>query len=98
MPVSPTYSFGHDLGRLGYALDLTRPSLVYAGDAARYAPALEFVKAKAPGTPTIAGAEFSELLRDVDEASGRGTASGNQRRHDCKDLADLGIHRTPQRA
>ncbi len=69
VPVSPTYSFGHDLGRLGYALDLTRPSLVYAGDAARYAPALEFVKAKAPGTPTIAGAEFSELLRDVDEAT-----------------------------
>ncbi len=25
VPVSPTYSFGHDLGRLGYALELTRP-------------------------------------------------------------------------
>jgi feruloyl-CoA synthase len=67
VPVSPTYSFGHDLGRLGYALELTRPSLVYAGDALRYAPALEYVKVNVPGTPTIAGAEFSELLQNVDE-------------------------------
>src|ERR1700684_3422827 len=58
VPVSPTYSFGHDLGRLGYALQLTQPSLVYAGDAARYAAALDYVKRKAPGTPTIAGSEF----------------------------------------
>ena len=69
VPVSPTYSFGHDLGRLGYALELTRPSLVYAGDAARYAPALEYVKAKAEGAPTIAGDEFAELLQSVDEAA-----------------------------
>jgi feruloyl-CoA synthase len=69
VPVSPTYSFGQDLGRLGYALDLTQPSLVYAGDAMRYGPALEYVKVKAPGTPTIAGAEFSELLQNVDEAA-----------------------------
>ena len=68
VPVSPTYSFGHDLGRLGYALELTRPSLVYAGDAVRYAPALEYVKARAPGM-TIAGGEFSELLQTVDEAA-----------------------------
>jgi feruloyl-CoA synthase len=66
VPVSPTYSFGQDLGRLGYALDLTQPSLVYAGDALRYAPALEYVKAHAPGALTIAGPEFSELLRTVD--------------------------------
>jgi feruloyl-CoA synthase len=69
VPVSPTYSFGRDLGRLGYALDLTRPSLVYAGDAVRYAPALEYVKAHAPGSVTIAGNEFSELLKTVDEAA-----------------------------
>ena len=69
VPVSPTYSFGHDLGRLGYALELTRPSLVYAGDSLRYAPALEYVKTKAPGTGTIAGNEFSELLQSVDEAA-----------------------------
>jgi feruloyl-CoA synthase len=69
VPVSPTYSFGRDLGRLGYALDLTQPSLVYAGDAVRYAPALEYVKAKSPGILTIAGNEFSELLRTVNEAA-----------------------------
>ena len=69
VPVSPTYSFGHDLGRLGYALELTLPSLVYAADAARYAPALEYVKAKTRGTVTIAGDEFSELLHTVDEGA-----------------------------
>jgi feruloyl-CoA synthase len=67
VPVSPTYSFGQDLGRLGYALDLTQPSIVYAVDAGRYGPALEYVKAKAPGALTIAGAEFAELLQSVDE-------------------------------
>lgn len=66
VPVSPTYSFGQDLGRLGYALELTQPSLVYAGDAARYAPALEYVKAKSPNSLTIAGEQFSELLQTVD--------------------------------
>jgi feruloyl-CoA synthase len=67
VPVSPTYSFGQDLGRLGYALELTQPALVYAGDAARYAPALEYVKA--PGRLTIAGGEFADLLREVDVAA-----------------------------
>jgi feruloyl-CoA synthase len=69
VPVSPTYSFGHDLGRLGYARELTQPSLVYAGDPVRFAPALEYVKAQAPGTVTIAGDEFSELLQTVDAAA-----------------------------
>jgi feruloyl-CoA synthase len=69
VPVSPTYSFGQDLGRLGYAMELTQPSLVYAGDAVRFAPALEYVKAKAPGIATIAGNEFAELLKTVDEAA-----------------------------
>jgi feruloyl-CoA synthase len=69
VPVSPTYSFGHDLGRLGYALQLMQPALVYAGDAARYAPALEHVKANAPGIATIAGDAFSELLHTVDAAA-----------------------------
>jgi feruloyl-CoA synthase len=69
VPVSPTYSFGRELGRLGYALELTQPSLVYAGDAVRYAPALEYVRVKAPGTATIAGPEFSDLLQNVDEAA-----------------------------
>ncbi len=69
VPVSPTYSFGQDLRRLGYALQLTRPSLVYAGDAVRYAPALEYVKTQAPGTATIAGDEFIELLQTLDAAA-----------------------------
>jgi feruloyl-CoA synthase len=69
VPVSPTYSFGHDLGRLGYALDLTQPSVVYAGDALRYAPALQYVKANAPDALTIAGTEFSQLLRSVDQVA-----------------------------
>jgi feruloyl-CoA synthase len=69
VPVSPTYSFGNDLGRLGYALELTQPSVVYAGDAARYAPALQYVKAKAPEALTIAGQEFSGLLQTVDEGA-----------------------------
>jgi feruloyl-CoA synthase len=67
VPVSPTYSFGNDLSRLGYALEMTAPALVFAGDAIRYAAALEYVKA--PGRRTIAGDQFSELLRDVDEAA-----------------------------
>ncbi|HSZ09446.1 MAG TPA: AMP-binding protein [Steroidobacteraceae bacterium] len=65
VPVSPTYSFGTDLGRLGYALELAAPALVYAGDAVRYAGALEYVKAR--GGRTITGERFSELLRDVDK-------------------------------
>jgi feruloyl-CoA synthase len=67
VPVSPTYSFGNDLSRLGYAVALTEPALVYAGDAVRYAAALEYVKAQ--GRQTIAGGQFSELLRDIDEAA-----------------------------
>jgi feruloyl-CoA synthase len=69
VPVSPTYSFGHDLGRLGYAVDLVQPSLVYAGDSVRFAPALEYVKARAPGIVTLAGNEFCGLLQTVDEAA-----------------------------
>ncbi|HEX3396123.1 MAG TPA: AMP-binding protein [Steroidobacteraceae bacterium] len=69
VPVSPTYSFGHDLGRLGYALELTQPSLVYAGDAVRYAPALAYATAKIPGIHAIAGNEFSALLQSIDEAA-----------------------------
>jgi feruloyl-CoA synthase len=69
VPVSPTYSFGKDLERLGYALNLAQPSLVYAGDAVRYGAALEYVKAKAPGTITIAGEKFTELLQTVDAAA-----------------------------
>src|SRR6202021_1934025 len=65
VPVSPTYSLAPALGRLGYALELAAPALVYAGDAVRYGGALEYVKAR--GGRTIAGDRFSELLREVDE-------------------------------
>jgi feruloyl-CoA synthase len=64
VPVSPTYSFGRDLQRLGYALELTQPSLVFAHDAHRYGAALEF--AEAPGRRILSGDDFPELLRDVD--------------------------------
>jgi feruloyl-CoA synthase len=67
VPVSPTYSFGNDLSRLGYALELIEPGLVYAQDAARYADALKY--ANAPGRSLLAGEQFPELLRDVDEAA-----------------------------
>ncbi len=67
VPVSPTYSFGGDFARLGYALELIQPALVYAGDAQRYAAALEY--AKAPGRRIISGAEFSVLLSEVDDAA-----------------------------
>ncbi len=67
LPVSPTYSFGRDLSRLAYALDLAEPSLVYAGDAVRYAAALEY--AQASGSQVISGADFDVLLREVDDAA-----------------------------
>jgi feruloyl-CoA synthase len=67
VPVSPTYSFGRELSRLGYAVELTQPSIVYAGDANRYAPALDYVKA--PGRLTITDNDFSDLLLEVDEAA-----------------------------
>ena len=67
VPVSPTYSFGHDLDRLKYALDLTEPALVFALDANRYGAALEL--AKAPGRRVLSGADFPELLSEVDEAA-----------------------------
>src|ERR1700685_3115436 len=60
VPVSPTYSFGRDLSRLPFALRLAEPSLVYAGDAVRYAAALEY--AQAHGRQVISGGEFNVLL------------------------------------
>jgi len=67
IPVSPTYSFGSDLSRLGYALDLAEPALVYAEDGARYSAALEY--AHGHGRRTLSGGDFSELLREIDEAA-----------------------------
>lgn len=67
VPVSPTYSFGRDLSRLAYALDLAEPSLVYAGDAVRYAAALGY--AQAQGRQVISGGDFEVLLQEVDAAA-----------------------------
>jgi len=66
-PVSPTYSFGGDLSRLGFALQLLTPSLIYAGDATRYAAALDY--AQAPGRRMISDADLPELLAEVDAAA-----------------------------
>lgn len=67
VPVSPTYSSGGDLSRLGYALELIEPGLIYAQDRSRYATALEFVAA--PGRKIICSDQFTELLHEVDEAA-----------------------------
>jgi feruloyl-CoA synthase len=67
VPVSPTYSFGQDLSRLGYALQLTEPALVFAQDADRYAAALRL--ARAQGRRVIAGNDFSRMLLEIDEAA-----------------------------
>jgi len=67
VPVSPTYSSGRDLARLGYALELIEPGLVFAQDAKRYAPALEFASASA--RRIVTGDNFDELLRATDEAA-----------------------------
>jgi feruloyl-CoA synthase len=65
VPVSPTYSFGQDLSRLSYALQLTDPALVFAQDAGRYAAALSL--ARAQGRRSIGGGDFSQMLLEVDE-------------------------------
>jgi feruloyl-CoA synthase len=67
LPVSPTFSFGSDFTRLGYALELLEPGLVFAGDAGRYARALDF--ATAPQRLVVTGATFAELLGDIDDAA-----------------------------
>jgi feruloyl-CoA synthase len=54
---------------LGYALELADPAMAYAFDAVRYAAALDYVRVKKPACRTIAGAEFAELLREVDAAA-----------------------------
>jgi feruloyl-CoA synthase len=67
VPVSPTYAFGRDLSRLGYALALAEPALVFAGDANRYHAALGY--AKAEGRRILSSVEFPQMLQEVDEAA-----------------------------
>lgn len=72
-PVSPSYSFGKDLAvdeqssRLGYALDLIEPGLVFAKGAARYGGALSF--AAAPGRYIATEQQFPEWLVETDESA-----------------------------
>ncbi|MBB6092478.1 feruloyl-CoA synthase [Povalibacter uvarum] len=67
VPVSPTYSFGAELTRLGYALELIEPGVVFALDGERYGPALE--TARAPGRRLVTGADLREMLNEYDEAA-----------------------------
>jgi feruloyl-CoA synthase len=67
VPVSPTFSSGGDFSRLGYALELIEPCLVFAQDAARYADALRF--AAGPNRHTLTGDQFAQLLGEVDDAA-----------------------------
>jgi feruloyl-CoA synthase len=67
LPVSPTFSFGNDFTRLGYALELLEPGLIFARDATRYARALEF--ASGPQRLVLTGDGFGELLQEIDDAA-----------------------------
>jgi len=64
-PVSPTFSFGSDLGRLAYALELIEPGLVFAHDEKRYSAALAFCAA--PNRIVIGGEAFKDMLTNCDE-------------------------------
>jgi feruloyl-CoA synthase len=72
VPVSPTYSFGKDVGvgnepsRLGYALQIINPGLVFA-KGARYAKAL--ASTAKPGRHLAAEEQMREWLRDTDDAA-----------------------------
>jgi feruloyl-CoA synthase len=66
VPVSPTYSSGAEFSRLGYALELIEPGLVFASDGKRYAGALGY--AAAPGRHIASNAQFDEWLSDADES------------------------------
>ncbi len=67
VPVSPTFSASADFSRLGYALELIEPGLVFGQDASRYAPALEF--AAAPNRILLTGNDFAQLLENTDEGA-----------------------------
>jgi len=68
-PVSPAYSLmSTDFGKLKHIFDLVRPGLVYCNDPARFAPALDAVRARA--TP-IAKLTAAAPTSRVDEAFAR---------------------------
>jgi feruloyl-CoA synthase len=65
VPISPTFSAGSDTSRLGYALELIEPGLVFAQDKSRYAAALTF--AEKPGRYIATSEDFTTWLSKVDE-------------------------------
>jgi len=69
VPISPAYSLmSKDFGKLKAIFDLVRPGLVYAADPARFAPALDAVRARAtPIAELLAAAPTAR----VDEAFAR---------------------------
>jgi feruloyl-CoA synthase len=67
LPISPTFSFGNDFTRLGYALELLEPGLIFARDATRYARAIEF--ASSAQRFVVTGDTFGELLQEIDDAA-----------------------------
>jgi feruloyl-CoA synthase len=67
VPVSPTFSQGSDLSRLGYAQELVEPGLVFGQDPKRYANALQF-SAK-PGRIVADISHYASWLAKVDDAA-----------------------------
>jgi feruloyl-CoA synthase len=79
VPISPAYSLlSSDHAKLRAILEVTRPGLVYAGDGARYAPALAVARAALPGgvelvvsarpPAGLAASVFGELLERPPDA------------------------------
>jgi feruloyl-CoA synthase len=79
VPISPAYSLlSSDHAKLRAILEVTRPGLVYAGDGARYAPALAAARAALPGgvelvvsarpPAGLAASAFGELLERPPDA------------------------------
>jgi feruloyl-CoA synthase len=73
VPVSPTYSFGRDVAvedppsRLGYALNLIEPGLVFARGADRYGKAL--ASCSKPGRLLATEQQMGEWVREIDETA-----------------------------
>jgi feruloyl-CoA synthase len=67
VPISPTFSQSSDMSRLGYALELIEPGLVFAQDPSRYSAALAY--AEKPGRHIATKDAFAEWLKEVDDVA-----------------------------
>ena len=66
VPISPAYSLmSQDHAKLKYIFDLIRPGLVYVSDPARFAPALDAVRAKATPIAELLEASPDARLDDA---------------------------------